>query len=80
MTLSEIVRIGAARMTHVAVDIDSAHDTVTISTPGEDDIFMQGDDARAFIDDVDALYNRTGDMTKDDCAACVAEPFTTLWS
>ena len=80
MTLSELVRASAARMADVSVDIDSLLETVTISSDGEEDIFMQGDDARSFIAEVESLYEKTGDMSKDDCAALVAEPYTEFWS
>lgn len=80
MTLSELVQASAARMAGVTIDIDSAHETVCISCADEDDIFMQGDDARSFITEVGSLYEKTGDMSMDDCAALVAEPYTDIWS
>jgi hypothetical protein len=73
-TLSEIVKASAERMKDVTVDIDRSFETVSISARGQEDIFYQGEEAEAFIKEVDELYEETGDCNEDECALCVAEP------
>jgi len=81
MTLTEIVKATAARMKDVAVYLDRNMDNVLISTPGQEDIYMQGDDAVQFLTELDDLYEKTGDCTEDECALTLAAPYAeNLWS
>lgn len=80
MTLTDTILAAAGRMADVTVNIDNHLGTVCISTPGQEDIFMQGDDAEQFIAAVDEMYDEAGDVTEDQCALCLAEPYTDLWS
>lgn len=64
----------------IDVDTDSGFSTVCISAPGEDDIFIRGDDADRFIDEARALWNRYRSLPMDVCEMALAEPYTDLWS
>jgi translation initiation factor 1 (eIF-1/SUI1) len=75
MTLTEIIKAAAQRMQNATVDMDSRYGTVCISTDGQDDIFMQGDEAGGFIDQVQDLYEKAGDVTEDEAALCHAEQY-----
>ena len=75
MELSEIIKKSAERMQNVCVDIDRRFGTVCISSNGEEDIFMQGEDASDFIAQVDNLYEKAGDVTEDEAALCCAAPY-----
>ena len=63
----------------IDVDCDSRFSTVCISCRGEDDIFMQGDDANSFIDEAQAMWNRYPSLPKYVCEMALAEPYTDLW-
>ena len=63
----------------IDVDCDSAYRTVCISKAGEDDIFMQGDDANSFIDEARAMWKRYPSLPKYVCEMAIAEPYTDLW-
>jgi hypothetical protein len=75
VSLTDIILAAAKRMEDVTVDMDSLRSTVCISAPGQDDIFMQGYEADAFIAEVDKLYEQSGDVTYDEAALCHAEPY-----
>lgn len=75
MKLKDVIELAAARMQNVSIEVDTAYETVCISEAGHDDIFMQGDDARQFITEAEELYNKDGDVSMDDCYACLAEPY-----
>ena len=64
----------------VEVETDSAYQTVCISCRGEDDIFMQGDDADSFIDECRKMWKRYRSLPMDVCEMALAEPYTDLWS
>ena len=64
----------------VEVETDSRFSTVCISCRGEDDIFMQGDDARSFIDEARAMWKRYPSLPMAVCEMALAEPYTDLWS
>lgn len=68
------------RAAGVEVETDSAYQTVCISAPGVDDIFMQGDDVDQFISDARAMWNRYPSLPKYVCEMALAEPYTELWS
>lgn len=64
----------------VTVDTDSAYSTVSIDAPGEESIFMQGDDADSFISECEKLWKRYPSLPMDICELALAEPYTELWS
>ena len=63
----------------VEVETDSGFSTVCISCRGEDDIFLQGDDANSFIDEARAMWKRYPSLPKYVCEMAIAEPYTDLW-
>jgi len=64
----------------IDVDCDSSYSTVAISCRGEDDLFMQGDEADSFIDECRKLWNRYPSLPMDVCEMALAEAYTELWS
>lgn len=63
------------RNSDITIDIDSSFSTVCISCPGEDDIFMQGDDAESFIEEVETMCKRFPSLDEDTAALSLAEPY-----
>ena len=59
----------------VVVDWDSGYSTVSIDAPGEDGLFMQGDEADSFIDEVEALCKRYPSLDEYTAALALAEPY-----
>lgn len=59
----------------VTVDIDSPFSTVAIDAPSEDGIFMQGDEAESFINEVRALCKRYPSLDEDTAALALAKPY-----
>jgi hypothetical protein len=81
MRIDYILKAAAKRMVGVTVDCDSAYSTVCISMHGEDDIFMQGDDAEQFISECEAMSNRCQCLNFDIIELALAEPYTeSFWS
>jgi len=64
----------------ITVDTDSSYSTVSIDAPGQESIFMQGDDADTFIEECRKLWNRYPSLPMDVCELALAEPYTVLWS
>ena len=64
----------------ITVDTDSGYSTVLIDAPGEESIFMQGDDADSFIDECRKLWTRYPSLPMDVAELAIAEPYTDLWS
>ncbi len=64
----------------ITVDCDSGYSTVSIDAPGQESIFMQGEDADAFIADCRKLWNRYPSLPMDVCELATAEAYTDLWS
>ena len=64
----------------VTVDTDSWNSTVSIDAPRQESIFMQGDDADAFIAECRKLWNRYPSLPMDVCELATAEPYSVLWS
>lgn len=81
MSLTEIIKATAVRVEQYAtVTIDPFCQTVEIAAVGEDDIFLQGENAQNFIDATNDLYERSGDVTRDEAAQCHAEQYIEcLW-
>jgi hypothetical protein len=71
MTLTEIIRAGAVYAGDVAIAVNPSYSTVAIG----DDIFMQGDEATAFIDEAQALWEQAGDVSIDEVYAHLAGPY-----
>ena len=63
----------------IDVDCDSAYQTVCISAPGVDDIFMQGDEADSFIEECRKMWTRYPSLPMDVCEMALAEAYTDLW-
>jgi hypothetical protein len=83
MTLIEIIRASAARMTNVTVETNSSMETVCIfdDSGAQEDIFMQGEEASEFIDRCKALYEEAGDVGMGDVELHVASPYAeNLWN
>ena len=64
----------------ITVDTDSWNSTVSIDAPGQESIFMQGDDADAFIAECRKLWIRYPSLPMDVCELALAEPYSVLWS
>lgn len=64
----------------ITVDTDSAYSTVSIDAPGQESIFMQGEDADSFIEECRKLWNRYPSLPMDVAELATAEPYTELWS
>lgn len=65
----------------VSIDWDSGYSTVSITCKGEEDIFMQGDEADTFIAGIDALCKHYPSLTESTAALALAEPYAeTIWS
>ena len=83
MTLTQIIQATAERMHNVSVDVRTNHGTVCIKDCAgvQDDIFMQGDDAHAFIMEALHAYNECGDVTLSECYLWQAEQYVEcLWN
>ncbi len=74
---TKFIREAAARCRSggITVDIDSPYSTVAIDAPGQDGVFMQGDEAETFIDEVRALCKRYRSLDEDTAALALAEPY-----
>jgi hypothetical protein len=59
----------------ITVDCDSSYSTVSIDAPGQDGIFMQGDEAVTFIAERDALCKRYPSLNFDTAELALAEPY-----
>ena len=70
-----------ARRSGASVDVDRSYSTVCISAPGEDDIFMQGDDADQFIGQIDAISKKCRSVNFDDIELHLAKDYIDcIWS
>lgn len=76
--LAKIVMDTANRVRDsITVEVDSSLPSVAIvdDSGQHDDLFMQGDEASQFIDEVDSLYEKAGTVGRDDAELCVAAPY-----
>ena len=64
----------------ISVDTDSGYSTVSIDAPGQESIFMQGDEADSFVAECEKLWKRYPSLPMDVCEMALAEPYTDLWS
>jgi hypothetical protein len=74
---TKFIREAAARQraSGVTVDINSPFSWVSIDATGTDGVFMQGDEADTFIDEVRALCKRYPSLDEDTAALALAEPY-----
>lgn len=74
---TKFIREAAARVRAdgVTVDMDSTYSTVAIDAPGQDGLFMQGDEADQFITEVRALCKRYRSLDEDTAALALAAPY-----
>lgn len=64
-----------------SVMVISSFPTVCISAKGQDDIFMQGDDAKQFISEVETISNRCKRLNFDIIELALAKPYIDcIWS
>lgn len=77
MKLKDIILAAAERMQNVSVHVVSNYGTVSITDDDniQDEIFLQGDDASAFISQRELLWNETWDLTRGDIELYLAEPY-----
>lgn len=83
MKLKTIIEQSAARMAGVTVEYSQTMDTVCISDDSceEEDIFMQGDDAVQFINEMNNLYEKIQTLDKDTIALHLALPYVDgIWN
>ena len=74
---TRFIRAAAQRCINggVTVDCDSAYSTVAIDAPGQDGVFMQGDEADQFITERDALCKRYPSLDETTAELALAEPY-----
>jgi hypothetical protein len=68
--LSTVIKDAAQRMKYVAAYLDRDVSAVTISTEGQEDIYIQDHEANDFISTIDDLYPKAGDVIEDEAASC----------
>lgn len=79
--LQNIIEQQASRLGEAVVDINYMMGTVCISERGQDDIFMQGDEADSFIKEVEELGEKCPDLSTDIIERSVAQPYAeNLWN
>jgi hypothetical protein len=57
------------------VTIDSPFSWVSIDGPDDENVFMQGEEAETFIDEVRTLCKRYPSLTEDTAALALAKPY-----
>ncbi len=80
---TRFIHAAAERMkaSGVTVDCDSRMETVCISCDGEEDIFMQGDEAACFIKGVEDACKKYPSLTSDIAELWLAHPYAeNIWS
>jgi len=77
MRTSTFIRQSAnyVRRSGASVDVDRSYSTVCISAHGQDDIFMHGDDADQFIDQIDAISKKCRSVNFDDIELHLAKDY-----
>lgn len=58
-----------------SVDWCSSMPTFSISCDGEDDIFIQGDEALHLINEIEAMCKRYPSLDEYTAALCIAKPY-----
>ena len=65
----------------ITIDMNSAYSWVSIDAPGEESIFMQGEEADNFVDECENLSRRYRSVSRDVIELALAEPYAeTLWN
>jgi hypothetical protein len=83
MTLTQLIRQAAARMSSVTVEVQTNYGTVCIKddSGAQEDIFLQGDDAAKFINAAERGYKKSRYVSMDECYSWQAEQYTdNLWN
>ena len=63
-----------------SVDWDSSMETFLIACKGEDDIFMQGDEASAVIGEIESMCKRYPSLDEYTAALCIAKSYIeSIW-
>lgn len=79
--MARLVEVGASSF---EVDVDYSFGTVCIKDllpDPQDDIFMQGEDAEQFIEEVNNLYEKAGNLGLDEAEMFVALPYVeNIWN
>lgn len=63
------------RESGISIDWDSSFETVTISCKGEEDIFMQGEDAADFISEIETTCKRFRSLDEETAALAMSEQY-----
>jgi hypothetical protein len=83
MTLTQLIRQAAARMSSVTVEVQTNFGTVCIKDDDgvQEDIFMQGDEATQFINEAERGYKTSRYVSMDECYLWQAEQYVeNLWN
>lgn len=82
MQLTDILRAAAQRMrtAGIHVEVNRSFGWVAITCKGEEDIFMQGDEADEFMEEVRKIGARCTSLAEDTIELALAEPYTDLWA
>lgn len=64
-----------SQVSGASVDWCSSMQTFAIACEGQDDIFMQGDEASDVIDEIEALCKRYPSLDEYTAALCIAKPY-----
>lgn len=63
------------------VDWCSSMETFSVSCDGQDDIFMQGDEASAVIGEIESMCRRFPSLDEYTAALCIAKSYIeNIWS
>ena len=79
MEMREILeqQAGYVRASGVTVTVESRYPTVAIEGDGVD-VFMQGEEAEAFLDDADQTWRKVGTLGLDVVYEALAAPYVGL--
>ncbi|WP_337056723.1 hypothetical protein [Pseudomonas sp. USHLN015] len=61
-----------ARRSLKYVTVDYRMPTVAMLGQNDSEVFLQGDDAQAFVEQVEVMYEQTQTLSKDQCEFIVA--------
>jgi hypothetical protein len=77
---TRFIHAAAARFknSECVIDWDSCMSTVAIDCPGSDGLFMQGDEADSFIDEIRSLCVRYPSLDEYTAACALAEPYSEI--
>ena len=74
---TRFIRAAAQRCINggITVDCNSSLSWVAIACPGQDGVFMQGDEAETFIEEVRALCKRYPSLDSATAELALSEPY-----